>query len=65
MWDFLFTVTIGFILYFLYGSLVFWSVGVTTFILFVVLMFVDVDKIKMKFEREINNLINKLDSALF
>ena len=42
MGDFLFVLTIGFILYFLYGSLVFWSVGAAITVLFISLMFVDI-----------------------
>ena len=46
MGNFLFTITLGFILYFLYGSLVFYSVGAAVTVLFVALMFVDFEVIK-------------------
>ena len=44
MGNFLFTLILGFILYFLYGSLVFWSVGSALAVLFVALMFVEIDE---------------------
>ena len=43
MGNFLFTITVGFILYFLYGSLVFWSVGAAVIVLFIAFMFVDIE----------------------
>lgn len=43
MGNFLFTITIGFILYLLYGSLVFWSVGAAVSVLFISLMFIEIE----------------------
>lgn len=48
MGNFLFTISLGLILYFLYGSLVFWSVGAALLVGFVALMFVDIKDNKPK-----------------
>lgn len=61
----LFTITVGFILYFLYGSLVFWSVGATLTVAFIALMFIDISEPKQRFEEYSENMVNRLDKALF
>lgn len=43
MGNLLFPITLGVILYFLYGSLIFWSVGIASIILFISLMFIDIE----------------------
>lgn len=65
MGNFLFTITLGAILYFLYGSLVFWSVGSALAVLFIALMFIDIKETQEKIEEKSNNLVYKLDNALF
>lgn len=61
----LFTLTVGFILYFLYGSLVFWSVGAALTVAFIALMFVDISEPKQRFEEYSDEMVNRLDKALF
>lgn len=65
MGNMLFTLTVGFILYFLYGSLVFWSVGTALTVGFIALMFVDISEPKQRFEEYSDEMLNRLDKALF
>ncbi len=65
MGNFLFTITLGTILYFLYGSLVFWSVGSALAVLFIALMFIDIKDTQEKIEKQSNKLLYRLDKALF
>lgn len=53
MGNFLFTITLGFILYYLYGSLIFWSVGAALTVLFISLMFVDIKTEKENMEYQV------------
>jgi preprotein translocase subunit YajC len=55
----------GCILYFLYGSLVFWSVGAAFAVLFISLMFIDIEKPKQKAEKYSDELISSISKAIF
>ncbi len=65
MYNFLYTISMGCILYFLYGSLVFWSVGAALAVLFISLMFIDIEKPKQKVEKYSDELISSISKAIF
>jgi len=65
MGNFIFTITLGTILYFLYGSLVFWSLGSALAVLFIALMFIDIKDTEENIKKKSNKFVYRLDKALF